>query len=94
MVKNLTGIVSNTSLAFGSHLFECSVGKLGVGNQIIQIVDIGLQMIAIVETNGLLANYRSQSLSPVAERWQQVSTTSINIFYQVCILFKLLYDRI
>lgn len=67
MVEYLTGVVGDATCCLDDYVFEAVVLEDCPLNQFVQVVYIGLQMLAKMEVDGLLADGRCQCGCCIAE---------------------------
>ena len=79
MVQNLTGIVEYSAIRFFHNIFECRVFESAAGQSRVQVVDICLQMLAVVVFKSLAANDWRQFVCAVGKlRHQEFSVVLDN----------------
>ena len=69
MVPDLSRIIKYSSFARMDDLFESLRLMIGTSDESVQIVHIGLVMLARVELESLLRDMWSESIECVCERW-------------------------
>ena len=62
MVQNLAGVVEDAALGLGYNLLQRHRLELGAGDETVEVVHIGLQMLAMVKADGLGADDRCQRI--------------------------------
>ena len=71
MVEDLSGVVEDAALRFANDLLQLHRFKLRSGNEFVEVIHIGLQVLAIVELDGLSTDNRLQRIGCVREREQR-----------------------
>ena len=67
MVENLTGIIVDAALRYADDFLEGTALETAAGKGCIEVVDVGLEMLAIMEGNGVCADDRRKGVLRV---WQ------------------------
>jgi len=88
MVQNLSGIVEDTTLRFGDNLLQRHGLKLRSGNEFVEVVDVGLQVLAVVILNRFLTDDRLQRIGSVRqsdERKKKCQHTCLGFEVNICL---------
>ncbi|MNR19095.1 hypothetical protein D3C85_1358610 [compost metagenome] len=72
MVPHLGGVVEDATGGFLDDFFQRGVLELGTLDQVVQVGDVGLVMLAVVEFQGFLGNDRCQGVQRVRQFGQFV----------------------
>ena len=72
VIQDLSGIVEHASVGGFHNFFQRHFLKLSAFDKTVQVVDIGLQMLAMVEAQRFLADNRLQSVCLVGQFYQFV----------------------
>ena len=67
VVQNLTGVVEDGPIGLGDDLFQRQAFEGAAGKELVQVVHIGLQVLAVVEADGVGADDRCQRIGSVRE---------------------------
>ena len=67
VVQNLPGVVEDATFRTADNLLKAFAFILAPGNSRVQVVHIGLEMFAMVETDGLCADHWFQRISSIGE---------------------------
>ena len=62
VVQDLAGVVEDAAIGLGDDLFQRHRLELGAGDETVEVIDIGLQMLAMVKADGLGADDRCQRI--------------------------------
>ena len=65
VVEDLAGVVEESSGGLADDLFEGEVFEAGAGEQFVEVVDVGLEVFAVVEGEGAFADHGLQSVRGV-----------------------------
>ena len=56
MVQDLSGIVEDSALGAADNLFQGLALEFGSGDELVQVVHIGLEVLAVMERQGMVAD--------------------------------------
>ena len=62
VVQNLAGVVEHSACALLYNLLQGHLLELGSNNQLVEVVNIRLQVLAVMETQRLVTDHGSQGL--------------------------------
>lgn len=68
VVPDLCGVVEHTARGLLDDVFEAQVLELGALDQVVQVRDVGLVVLAVVELQRFLGDVRRQSVLGVRQR--------------------------
>ena len=88
MVEDLSGVVEDgrdvadggrggRGGGGGNYLLQRKVLVRGAGEELVQVVDIGLEVLAVVESNGAGADHRLKGVSCVRELYKRKHSSMI-----------------
>ena len=60
VVQDLSGVVEDSALGAADDFFQGFSLEFGAGDKLVQVVHIGLQVLSVVERQGLVADDRGQ----------------------------------
>ena len=72
MVPHLGGVVEDAAAGFLDDFFQAGVLELGALDQVVQVGDVGLMMLAVVKLQGFLGDGRGQGVQRVGQFGQFV----------------------
>jgi len=67
MVQDLAGVVEDGAVGVADDLFQGHRLELGAGDEAVEVVDIALEVLAVVEADGVGADDRCQGIGGVRE---------------------------
>ena len=67
VVQNLAGVVEDGAIGLEDNLFQRHRLELGAGDEAVEVVDIALQVLAVVKADGIGADDRCQCIGRVRE---------------------------
>ena len=67
MVQDLAGVVEDGAVGIADDLFQGHRLELGAGNEAVQVVDIALQVLAVVKADGIGTDDRRQGIGRIRE---------------------------
>ena len=70
VVPDLRGVVEHATLRLAHDLFQRRIGELGAFDQLVEVVHIGLVVLAVVEVDGLAGDVRFQGGAVVGQGGQ------------------------
>ena len=67
MVQDLAGVVEDGAVGIADDFFQGHRVELGAGDEAVEVVDIALEVLAVVEADGIGADDRCQGIGSVRE---------------------------
>ncbi len=67
VIQDLPGVIENAAFGFADDFFEGHILERSAGNQFVEIVDVGLEVFAVVEGKGLGTDDRFEGIRCVRE---------------------------
>ena len=67
MVQDLAGVVEDGAVGIADDFFQGLRLELGAGDEAVEVVDIALEVLAVVEADGVGADDRCQGIGGVRE---------------------------
>jgi hypothetical protein len=72
VVPDLRGVVEHAAARLAHDVFERQILELGARNELVQVVDVGLVVLAVVVLQGLPGNVRLERVDGVGQGGQLV----------------------
>ena len=88
MVQDLSGIFEDSALRFGDNLLQRHGLKFRSGNEFVEVIDVGLQVLTVVILNRFLTDDRLQRIGSVRqgdERKKKCQHTCLGFEVNICL---------